>query len=89
MRKKIRAFAACILATAWWSVFYPELCFTQETCEVISDSGMQSEEIDAAEIWRSSGEELVISSRFLEWCDKKLFAAKDREADAAHLGSKE
>ena len=89
MWKKGRAFAACILAAAWWSVFYPELCFTQETCEVISDGRMQTEEIDAAEIWRSSGEELVISSRFLEWCDKKLFAAKDRETNAAHLGSKE
>lgn len=89
MRKKGRAFAACILATVWWSVFYPELCFTQETCELISDSGMRTEEIDAAEIWRSSGEELVISSRLLEWCDKKLFAAKEREADAARLSNKE
>ncbi len=89
MWEKGRAFAACVLATAWWSVFYPELCFTQETCEVISDSRMQMEEIDAAKIWRSSGEELVISSRFLEWCDKKLFASEDRETDAAHLGSKE
>ena len=86
--KKGRAFAACVLATAWWSVFYPELCFTQETCEVISDGRMQTEEIDAAEILHSSGEELVISSRFLEWCDKKLFAAEDRETDAC-LGSKE
>ncbi|MDE7232460.1 MAG: hypothetical protein K2N37_05245 [Lachnospiraceae bacterium] len=89
MWKKGRTFAACILATAWWSVFYPELCFTQETCEVISDDRTQTEEIDVSEIWRSSGEELVISSRLLEWCDKKLFAAKDREADAARLSSKE
>ena len=89
MWKKVRTFAACILATAWWSVFYPELCFTQETCEVISDSRMQTEEIDAAEIWRSSGEELVISSRLLEWCDEKLFAGEEREADTARHSSKE
>ena len=79
MWKKGKAFAACILATAWWSVFYPELCFTQETCEVISDSKVQTEEIDAAEIWRSSGEELVISSRLLEWCEKNLGVEKENE----------
>ena len=79
MWKKGRAFAACILAAAWWSVFYPELCFTQETCGVISDGGMQTEEIDAAEIWRSSGEELVISSRLLEWCEKNLGVEKENE----------
>ena len=79
MWKKGRAFAACVLAIAWWSVFYPELCFTQETCEVISDGGMQTEEIDAAEIWRSSGEELVISSRLLEWCEKNLGVEKENE----------
>ena len=81
MWKKGRAFAACVLATAWWSVFYPELCFTQETCEVISDADgrTQTEEIDVAEIWRSSGEELVISSRFLEWCEKNLGAEKEYE----------
>lgn len=81
MWKKGRAFAACVLATAWWSVFYPELCFTQETCEVISDADgrMQTEEIDAAEIWCSSGEELVISSRLLEWCEKNLGAEKEYE----------
>lgn len=56
---------------------------------MISDDRTQTEEIDVSEIWRSSGEELVISSRLLEWCDKKLFAAKDREADAARLSSKE
>ena len=89
MWKKGRAFAACILAAAWWSVFYPELCFTQDTCEVISDGRMQTEEIDAAEIWRSSGEELIISSKLWEWCDKNLFAPESREADAARLSSKE
>ena len=56
---------------------------------MISDSRTQTEEIDAAEIWRSSGEELVISSRLLEWCDEKLFAGEEREADTARHSSKE
>lgn len=90
MRKKGRTFAACILATVWWGVFYPELCFTQETCEIVSDGETQAkQEIDVAEIWRSSGEELVISSRLWKWCDKNLFAPDDWEADAARPDSEE
>lgn len=56
---------------------------------MVSGSENQTEEIDAAEIWRSSGEELVISSRLLEWFDKKLLASKEREEDAARLSNKE
>ena len=35
MWKKGRTLAACVLAAAWWSLFYPELCFTEETCRVV------------------------------------------------------
>ncbi len=31
----------------------------------------------AAEIWDASGDEIVISSRFLEWCEEKLAVGKD------------
>ena len=81
MWRKGRTFAACVLATAWWGVFYPELCFTQDTCEAVSGMETQAEmeEIDVREVWRSSGEELVISSRLLEWWEKNLGVGKKDE----------
>ena len=74
MRKKIKILAALVLAASWWGVFYPELCFTEATCEAVTEDGPQKteaeNEINAGEIWRCSGEELVISSRFLEWWEE-------------------
>lgn len=73
MRKKVKMLAAIVCAAVWWSVFYPELCFTEETCQVI-----QGTETDtAAGIMQAEEDEVVISSRFLEWCEENLFDKKE------------
>lgn len=81
MRKKARTLAACLFAAVWWGIFYPELCFTEETCEAVISDGNQTDsqpgEITAAGVWDASGDEIVISSRFLEWCEEKLALKKD------------
>lgn len=81
MRKKGRKLAACLFAAVWWGIFYPELCFTEETCEAVTSDETQADslpgEIQAAEVWGASGDEIVISSRFLEWCEEKLALKMD------------
>ncbi|MCI9344779.1 MAG: hypothetical protein HFI56_00800 [Lachnospiraceae bacterium] len=81
MKKKGKTMAACLFAAVWWGIFYPELCFTEETCEAVVTAETQTEDmsgqIGAAEIWDASGDEIVISSRFLEWCEEKLAVGKD------------
>ena len=81
MRKKGRTLAACLFAAVWWGIFYPELCFTEETCEAVTSDETRTEglpeEITAARVWDASGDEIVISSRFLEWCEEKLALRKD------------
>ena len=44
MRKKGRMLTAGVLAFAWWSLFYPELCFTEETCEIVSAAKAETTE---------------------------------------------
>ena len=81
MKKKGKTMAACLFAAVWWGIFYPELCFTEETCEAVVTAETQTEDmsgqIGAAEIWYASGDEIVLSSRFLEWCEEKLAVGKD------------
>lgn len=81
MKKRGKTLAACLFAAVWWGIFYPELCFTEETCEAVMGDkrpadGMP-EQIGAAQIWDASGDEIVISSRFLEWFEEKWSASKD------------
>lgn len=103
MKKKGRTLAACLFAAAWWGIFYPELCFTEETCKAVTseearanglsvqeertggqgvpraetDALTASGQIEAAEVLGASGDEIVISSRFLEWLEENLAAGKD------------
>ena len=81
MRKKGRTLAACLLAAVWWGILYPELCFTEETCEAVILDETRTDgltgEITAAKVWGASGDEIVISSRLLEWCEEKLALRKD------------
>lgn len=107
MWKKVKMLTAFVCATAWWSLFYPELCFTEETCRLIqtaeardpkaqeADANMGStqpekKDSDGADVGIPDGtgdgltgilqagdEEVVISSRFLEWCGENLFDRKE------------
>ncbi len=76
MWKKGKTLAVCMFAMAWWGVFYPELCFTEETCEAVrmGESEAGAGQIDAEEIWWADSGEIVISSKFLEWCKEHLSA---------------
>lgn len=82
MMKRIgKTLAAFLFAAVWLGIFYPELCFTEETCEAEMPDGMRQDgepgKIEAAEIWHASGDEIVISSRFWEWCEENLSAGKN------------
>lgn len=98
MWKMSKSLAACVFAAVWLGIFYPELCFSEETCAVVQtedaqDEGKEAqsqterrqkrserlqsalEEIDAAAVWRASGDEIVIRSKLWEWCVENLFDA--------------
>lgn len=81
MKKKGKTLAACLFAAVWWGIFYPELCFTEETCEAVAADERLADgipgQVGAAEVWRASEEEIVISSRFLEWFEENLSVRKD------------
>lgn len=103
MKKNVKRLAVCLFAAVWWGIFYPELCFSEETCAAVapeeaqaSDLSVQGErigaggvpgaetgvstasgQIEATEVWHASGDEIVISSRFLEWLEESLSASKD------------
>ena len=64
---RLRAALAGVSACIWWGVLYPELFFADGTYEQ-----METEDADREDgILRASGDEIVISSRFLEWLRKK------------------
>lgn len=81
MKNRGKKLAVCLFAAVWWGIFYPELCFTEQTCEAVTADGTQTdgmpEETMAAKVWDASGDEIVISSRFLEWCEKNLTLKMD------------
>lgn len=77
MWKMSKSLAACVFAAVWWGIFYPELCFSEETCTVVRTENAQDEngpeEIDVADIWRASGDKIVIRSKLWEWCEEHWF----------------
>lgn len=76
MWKRTKTLTACMFAAAWWGIFYPELCFSESTCELMQEGEILPDGAEAVDIWRASGEELVIGSRFLEWVEKTLDEGK-------------
>lgn len=81
MWKMSKCLTVCVFAAVWWGIFYPELCFSEETCAVVRTENAQeeAEEIDAAAVWRASGNEIVIRSRLWEWCVENLFDNPEKE----------
>lgn len=94
MWKMSKRLAACMFAAAWWSIFYPELCFSEDTCSVVqteyaqedAEEARRAEEIDAAAVWRSSGDRIIIRSRLWEWCEEKLFDKPENAVQSAPVG---
>lgn len=49
MWKISKRLAACMFAAAWWGIFYPELCFSEDTCAVVRTEETQEENGSAQE----------------------------------------
>lgn len=70
----LRAAAAAVFALVWWGVLYPELCFTETTCEpVVVEQGqeIEAQPTDYTGILEADGDEVVVKSRLLEWIEEK------------------
>ena len=64
-----------VFAFVWWSILFPELCFTDHTYEqiiIVDGEELESGQTDYRDVLNASGDELVIKSRFLEWIEKKI-----------------
>lgn len=62
-------------ACVWWFLLYPELCFPEDTYEIVYET-KEAEENGAKEdiydmLMYSDDEQIVIRSRILEWLKNK------------------
>lgn len=72
---KFRAWMTVAFAASWWGILYPELCFTEATCQavVIEECAVTENQQDDLcqptyrEMLETTGDEVVVKSRFLEW----------------------
>ncbi|MBD5494708.1 MAG: hypothetical protein HDR12_10130 [Lachnospiraceae bacterium] len=62
-------------AFVWWFLLYPELCFPEDTYEIVCEEQEMeencSEEEILSQLMLSDEGRLVIKSRILEWLKKK------------------
>ena len=70
LNQRNRIAALGVMALVWWCVFYPELCFPQDTYEVVDDEDIVEEE-NYPDILQADDEQIVIGSRLLEWFKNK------------------
>lgn len=73
-RMRLRALVTGIFALAWWGILYPELCFTQDTCQqVIIENGEKKvvDEVDYRDILTADEDKIVIGSRLIEWLEEQ------------------
>ena len=64
-----------VFAFVWWSILFPELCFTDHTYEqiiIVDGEETASGQADYRDVLSASGDELVIKSRLLEWIEQKI-----------------
>ena len=72
---RLRTAAVGVFALAWWGIFYPELCFSDNTytqVEVVDGQEIEIEQSDHQDILNASGDEIVIKSKLLEWIEKEV-----------------
>ena len=69
LRKMLTGIAAGALAFVWWWVLYPELCFPQDTYDIIYE--MEEEGISEDDMCRqllgADEEQIIVTSRLLQW----------------------
>lgn len=71
---RLRAAATGVFALVWWGLLYPELCFTEDTFQLVTvTDGKESvaEDVACKDILEAAGDEIVIGSRLLEWLEEK------------------
>ena len=71
---RLQALVTGIFALAWWGILYPELCFTQDTCQqIVIEKGEEKvvEETDYRDILAAGEDEIVIKSRLVEWLEEQ------------------
>ncbi len=60
---KIKALMTMVLAAAWWGVLYPELCFTEETCQAVvvedREADAQQEAVQPDEVQRIVSQQMT------------------------------
>lgn len=73
-RLRIAASALGAIAFVWWCVFFPELCFPQDTYELVYETEEAAKEDVCGEacpeLLEADDDQIVISSRVLEWMKK-------------------
>lgn len=69
IKKILTGIAAGVFAFVWWGVLYPELCFPQDTYDIMYE--MEEEGISGDDMWRqllrADGEQIIVTSRLLQW----------------------
>ena len=69
IKKILTGIAAGVFAFVWWGVLYPELCFPQDTFDIVYE--MEEEEISEDDMCRrllwADEEQIIVSSRLLQW----------------------
>ena len=87
---KIRAWMTVAFAASWCGILYPELCFTEATCQAVvieectvtedlqNDEGKKETKQKVLrqptyrEMLETTGDEVVVKSRFLEWMEQYI-----------------
>lgn len=69
LRRTLTGIAAGTLALVWWGVLYPELCFPQDTYDIICEMGEEeiSEEDMCRQLLWADEEQIIVTSRLLQW----------------------
>lgn len=69
LREMLTGIAAGALIFVWWGVLYPELCFPQDTYDIVY--GMEEEESFGDDMCHqllgADGEHIIVTSKLLEW----------------------
>lgn len=77
IRGMVVSVAVGAAAFVWWSVLYPELCFPEDTYEIVykdagEDAEMFSEEEICAGLLQAGEEQVIVKSRLLEWIRQQM-----------------
>lgn len=77
---RLKAGLTCMFAAAWWGILYPELCFTEETFQAVTESEDKMhnteeqtvQQISCQELLKCTGEDIVVRSRLIEWLEQYM-----------------